>query len=65
MFIDELNQRLNSQVQVVTPNQVVAGILVEVSTASVKIRTSAYPGYNGAEDVMIRIDTIAYVRFFL
>lgn len=64
MFIDELNQRLNSQVQVVTAGQVVAGILVEASTVSVTVRTSAYPGYNGAEDVIVRMDTIAYVRFF-
>lgn len=64
MFIDQLRMRIDQSVQVVTPGQIASGILIAATTGSVTVRTSSYPGYNGAQDVVIRMDTIAYVRFY-
>jgi|GEM_PF-2104787 len=65
MFIDELRERLNQQAQIVTAEENILGILVAVTESIVTIRTSSYPGYGGAEDVSVRVDAIAYVRFFV
>ncbi|WP_120189900.1 hypothetical protein [Ammoniphilus oxalaticus] len=64
MFIDELRRHINSQIQVATPGQVLAGVLAAVNAEVITLRTSTFPGYDGAEDVMIRIENIGYVRVF-
>lgn len=64
MFENELRSRLNQQAQVVTSADSVTGLLVGVTSSTVTIRVTQYPGYGGADDVIVRIETIAYVRFF-
>lgn len=64
MFVDELIQRIGQRVEVFTTVNSVSGILTTVTNQSVTVRTNA-PGYGGAEDVTILMDSIAYVRFFV
>jgi len=65
MFENELRERLGQRVQVVTAAETVSGILVGVASDAVAVRVAQYPGYGGAEDVTVRMDAIAYVRFFV
>ena len=64
MFENELRERVNQRCQVVTPNGTISGVLVGVTSTTVTVRVAQYPGYGGAEDVTVRIETISYVRFF-
>lgn len=65
MFENELRQHVGKQVQLMTPTDVISGILMSVSDVSAAVRTAQYPGYGGSEDVAVRLDVIAYVRIFV
>ncbi len=65
MFEQELRGYIGRQVQIATSTDVIAGTLISVTNAAATVRTSGYPGYGGAEDVVVRLDTIAYVRIML
>lgn len=65
MFADQLRARIGFTCEVFTPNQVISGVLIAVTTDSAVVRTTSYPGYGGEEDVSARLASIGYVRFFV
>ncbi|HZG58284.1 hypothetical protein [Paenibacillus sp.] len=65
MFENELRDHLNERAQVVTSAETISGVLVAVTESTATVRVAQYPGYGGAEDVTVRLETIAYVRFFV
>jgi hypothetical protein len=65
MFENELRKHVGKRVQLMTSSDVVSGVLISASNLSTTIRTAQYPGYGGSEDVVIRLDVIAYVRIFV
>lgn len=65
MFVDVLRERIGSQCEVFTPNELVSGVLLAVTQEVAVVRTTSYPGYGGEEDVSVRLANIGYVRFFV
>jgi hypothetical protein len=65
MFDNELRQHAGKRVQLVTSSDVVSGVLISANNLSAIVRTAQYPGYGGSEDVVTRLDVIAYVRIFV
>lgn len=64
MFENVLRERIDQRAQVITPGETFSGVLVGVTATEVTVRVSQYPGYGGAEDVTVRMEAVAYVRFF-
>lgn len=64
MFDQELRNHIGQRVQVVTPTEIVSGILLSVTEGTLTVRTTEYPGYGDTEDVIINLSNVAYVRVF-
>ncbi|WP_110113201.1 hypothetical protein [Bacillus sp. CGMCC 1.16541] len=62
MFQEELRHNIGLFTQVVTPLEIVAGILLAVTQSAVIVRASSTPSYGPTEDITIAIDAISYVR---
>ncbi len=65
MFENVLRARLNESAQIATATETISGILIGVTGSTVTVRVAQYPGYGGSEDITVRMDAIAYVRFFV
>jgi hypothetical protein len=62
MLDQELRLYVGNEVQVVTPVEVVSGVLVAVSDSAVTVHAAQYPGYGGGEDIAIHLNSISYIR---
>ncbi|MFM1652335.1 hypothetical protein ACI7RC_09575 [Brevibacillus sp. B_LB10_24] len=63
MFENALRTHVGEPVEVITPLEMTAGVLMSVSEGSVTVRTPGV-GYGNPKDVAIPTNSIAYVRLF-